>query len=178
METTVLPESSSPIILSVAGESLVVDLPDVEHALFVALGSALAESQSFEFFISTTLAQIASAEGDDQKGRYDELVEHHLSKTLGWLAKHFQDQVGDQEIADLLNRIRKKRNYLVHNILKDYGWPMTTAQEYLACFREITEIRDLFSTTKSLMATRLRETGVHKMYTIKMDPDTGEYSMI
>ena len=165
----------NPVPLKVGDHTVVVDWPPNDHALFVCLGAALAQAQVFE----STIAHFLSAldrknQSTEHSCNFDELMEQNTSKTLGWLSQRLRDSVGDEALADALDEARVKRNFLVHNILKKYGWWAMNDESYIECINEVNSIRDTLSNAEREVIKRLQDTGALEVLAVSINPSTGE----
>lgn len=126
----------------IVGDTLVqFEFEDNDLALFAFLGSALAEIQAFENTVGLVLAIFSSNMNKDNRDIF-KFREEYFEKTLGALVNLFKKIVKDEEISNMLIDVKDKRNLLVHNILRKYGWPLMSPPDYLKCFKEIEEIRN------------------------------------
>ena len=166
--------SSQRTIIQVNDEHVVFDLVPHDHALFVFLGSALAQVQVFE----TTVAVLLSATFKDQEIDFDELMRQHTSKTLGWLAKHLRTRASDVDLADVLDDAREKRNFLVHNILRKYGWWEMSHIAYMECMREIEGIRTSLVHAEREILKRLQDSTALGVLSASINAETGEISYL
>jgi hypothetical protein len=168
---------NSQFCIQMGKTPIVFSLPEREHALFLALGMALAEIQSFETGIAFLLSSIANEAGHKvEEGYFDKLMQEYGSKTLGLLVKHFREVVRDEEISSLLEEVKNKRNYIVHNILREYGWPMMSDEVYVKAIEEITQITQKIRDAERIIVPYLREEKILKIILMSIDVKTGEVS--
>ncbi|OHD11634.1 MAG: hypothetical protein A2086_17120 [Spirochaetes bacterium GWD1_27_9] len=93
--------------------------------LFLSIGSVIAEIQSFECTMKSFIETIL------KKSRSIEIGEIFYNKTLVFLIKHFKKKLPDDELSELLEKILENRNFVVHNILKKYQWPIMNDDDYI-----------------------------------------------
>jgi len=113
---------------------------DLVVQLSLALGAALTEIQVFESGIIFLLGGIKSKNKEiDIKA----IFEKDESKTLGILINELIQFIEDDEVKNLLKIIRDDRNYIIHKILRKYGWPVMSELAYENAIKEILEIREI-----------------------------------
>jgi hypothetical protein len=120
---------------------------ELVNQLFWALGATLTEIQVFETGMIALLGGIKSKSGIELKKAF----EKDESKTLGLLINELINKIEDKEFKDLLIIIRDDRNYIVHKILRKYGWPIMSELQYESAIKEILEIRDIIHNSEPLM---------------------------
>ena len=131
-------------------------------ALFAALGAALAEIQSFEFGLATQLGLLTRLDPAE-----------FWSRTLGRLIRELQQQLPDHALADRLELVRRKRNHVVHSVLRSYGWPLMSDSKYIRAVKEIEDIRSLIEGVGVEVARYLSDRSLLKLLLISIDRETG-----
>ena len=137
-------------------------------ALFAGLGAALAEIQSFETGIAIQLGLLSHRSTDS--------LDEFYSKTLGTLIKQIQRHLPDNALASLLEKVRNRRNYLVHHILRAYGWPIMSDDDYIRAIREIEEVRSLIEQANLEVARYLSDRSLLKLIVLSIDHRSSEVS--
>lgn len=129
------------ISFTVEGKKLsFVEDEDLVNQLFWALGATLAEIQVFESHMIFLLGGIKSKKKDvDLKILY----EKDESKTLGILINELHSHVKDDNFKKLLKLVVDNRNYIIHKVLRFYGWPVISESQYQNAIDEILVIRDI-----------------------------------
>ncbi len=113
---------------------------DLVNQLFLSLGAALTEIQVFESGIIFLLGGIKSKkDGTD----ITSIFQNDESKTLGKLINELIYFIEDDEMKNLLTIIRDDRNYIIHKILRKYGWPLMSEVSYVNAIKEILEITEI-----------------------------------
>lgn len=152
-----------PVDLDVFGTPVVIDFLAEQHALFVLLGAALAEAQTAEAH-ANMLVQLLTTE---------ELPER---ETLGQKAKRFKSAL-PAGLADRYSSLVRERNYLVHELLFDFGgWsgdPVIDSPElYANLFGAIDRVRTVFREVTNAVTEHLVESG-HPIVTVRFGEDGG-----
>lgn len=90
-------------IIKIAEVEVSFDLHPHDYGLFLVIGQAMSEIQSFEFLLAGLLASLSKLEGQvPSDSVFEELLEKNYTRTLGSLVKHFRDKISDSETADAL----------------------------------------------------------------------------
>ena len=131
------------------------DLAPNDYGLFLVIGQAMSEIQSFELFLAGLLASLDNKKG--QTTSYEELLVKHYTSTLGGLVKHFRDHINNPETASALAYARDRRNFLVHGLLRKYSWPGMSNADYRICVLEIMEIVSAVSYAQDKLIRYLNE---------------------
>ena len=161
---------TDPLIVHAGGQLFRFHYEEMDRPLFIVLGAALAEAQALEFL----LASLLGLADPSKAGRpMEELSEEFLSKTLGYLAKKIQEQDPSDETATILENLVKKRNYLVHKCLREYGWPMSTVEEYAKAVQEIDGIRTLLRDGGDAVTVALKRAKKLDLIIVRTNPETG-----
>lgn len=113
---------------------------DLVVQLFLALGAALTEIQVFESGIIFLLGGIKLK---NEEVDLKTIIEEDESKTLGILINELIQFIEDDEVKNLLKIIRDDRNYIIHKILRKYGWPVMSELKHENAIKEILEIREV-----------------------------------
>ena len=121
---------------------------DLVNQLFWALGAALAEIQVFESQIIFLLGGIKVKKSEKN---LKAIYEQDESKTLGILINELIQYAKDDEFKNLLIIIKNDRNYIVHEILRKYGWPVMSEAKYKNAIKEILEIREIMHNSGPLL---------------------------
>ncbi len=121
---------------------------DLVIKLFYALGAALSEIQVFESSIIFLLSGIKSKQ---KNIALNEALKKDESKTLGALINELIKYIEAEEIKNMLEIIKNDRNYIVHNILRDYGWPVMSESKYKHAINEILQIREIMHKTTPII---------------------------
>lgn len=168
-------DNEKPIPIKVGDITVLFTYPEEDHALFTALGATLAQIQSFEtgisFFLSSIIAQ-------NTNENFDTLMNQHINKTLGTLIKFFNESVNDSSIAERLEFIRTKRNYVAHNILRFYGWPLMSSDKYLQAIKELDDIRETVRESEYVVAKHLQDKNLLSLLITSINHDTGEINVV
>ncbi|HFA49982.1 MAG TPA: hypothetical protein ENJ95_13320 [Bacteroidetes bacterium] len=125
-----------------------------DKVLFILLGEALTEIQCFETCIYSLLSGI---QDNEKKITFIDSFEKNERKTLGQLIYDLDKYIKDENIKRNLIEVRDRRNYLVHNILKRYGWPLMSNEDYLKSIKEIVEIRDFINSSEPIITKYIRD---------------------
>jgi len=153
-----LPELETPTILSVGEESVVLHVREKDLALFAFIGAIVSDSQVFEFQVGGFLTAVQRTGSDPKK--IDVIEADYSNKTIGWLANAFKKHCNDSATAEALERARIARNYVVHEVLKKYGWWHMQDQDYLSCLRDIREAREALWDGKEALIRQLNDTNI------------------
>jgi hypothetical protein len=164
--------------IKVGHENVVYTLDESDHALFLSLGSALATIQSFESSAASLLTGLLGQTEESSQKTHEQLMGNYIDKTLGQLVKLFRQYVKDEALADKLEQVRQKRNYLVHGILRKYGWWLMGDDAYLDAIKEISEISQLIQETDQDIVKYIIDRKLLKMVAAKIDTATGELVLI
>lgn len=146
-------------------------------ALFASLGGAIAQVQSFELGIEGFLGWL-SPKAAEESGLPIKDPDSFYTKTLGGLIRQFQKHLPDTGIAELLENVRVKRNYLVHQILRVYQWPIMNDDDYVRAIAEVEEIRAYIETAGVEVARYLSDRSLVSVLVIKFNLGTGEVNRI
>jgi len=146
-------------------------------ALFVSLGGALTEVQSFEMLVEGYVKDL-TLDASSEDTMQTENPERFFSQSLGILIKNFQKHLPDKDIAPLLERARDRRNYLVHKILRQYGWPLMSDDDYVRAIQEIEGIRELIQDTGVEISRYLKDRSLANLVVLSIDHKTGEVKQI
>lgn len=140
-------------------------------ALFAAIGAAMAEIQSFELHVHSLLDALAHKTGErESSGEGDELY----TKTLGTLIRLLKARLPDDELADCLDEARERRNHIVHRILRAYGWPLMTENDYIRAIKETERARETISVAGLTLSRYLKDRSLVNIIAVEMDPETGD----
>lgn len=116
-------------IIMVGQQPYRINYSNEDHILFVYMGHTLAEIQVFESMLCFTLSAIMK---DGQaKSDFEEPMQNNTSKTLGQIANIIKSHLFDEELGELLIKIKDKRNHFVHGFLRKYEWPMLGEQMHI-----------------------------------------------
>lgn len=140
-----------------------------DAALFLALGAAVAEVQSLEFHFVNLLALAAATTGRD----HAEVTEEYFAKTMGSVARKLKGENGRREIADHLDEIVAKRNYLIHAFLRKHQWPMASPSGYANAILELDGLAKFFRESGDTITIAVRTLKNLPIFLIKTDPETG-----
>ncbi|MBI2857082.1 MAG: hypothetical protein HYX95_02065 [Chloroflexi bacterium] len=146
-------------------------------ALFTSLGSALAEIQSFELAIEGLLSALSLVSPTIQSHRKQN-PERFYSQTLGSVIKVFKKYLPDSGIDKLLDTTREKRNYVVHKILREYGWPIMDDEDYVRAIKEIEGIRAYIENANIEVCRYLTDRSLLDLLVVSVDGKTGEVKCI
>lgn len=138
---------------------------DFVNQLFLSLGAALTEIQVFESGIIFLLGGIKSKKDDTDLTL---IFQKDESKTLGKLINELIYYIEDDEMKNLLVLIRDNRNYIIHKILREYGWPIMSEVNYVKAIKEILEIRDIMHKSGPLINEYIRRNKILDL--INFDP--------
>lgn len=133
-------------------------------ALFAALGATMAEIQSFECHVVTMLGAI---QGDPETNSFFE-------RTLGSLIKTLREKFPDSDIDGRLEEVRSRRNRVVHAFLREYGWPMIGAEEYVRAIRDLEETRAFIEQTSIDLSQYLSDRSLVQLMVMRINESTGE----
>jgi hypothetical protein len=140
-----------------------------DAALFLALGAAVAEVQSLEFHFVNLLGLAAATAGRD----HSEVTEEYFAKTMGSVARKLKGENGRREIADHLDEVVSKRNYLIHAFLRTHQWPMSSASEYANAILELDALTKFFRESGDIITLAVRAVKDLPIFLIRTNPDTG-----
>lgn len=168
-----LPKPATTTLI-VGDQPIIFSFSDAEHALLLSLGAAMAQIQSFEMSIAVLLGELITKKQKDEKRRIEDEIAVHFEKTLGRLIKHFLSELKNREIADLLEEVRTKRNRIVHNFLRAYGWPMMSPQKYIEAIQEIDDFRRFLGEVEPVVCRHLSDKENMRVRFLTYDPATGE----
>jgi hypothetical protein len=114
----------------VADAVIVTEFSTPDHVLYLLLGHALSITQILEFnadILTTLLAGKPETDSNDRR-------------TLGRKAEDFADLLPD-DLPELYREAIRRRNYLVHEILRDHEWTgnllFTGPETYWALYERI-----------------------------------------
>lgn len=155
-------------ILPVGETHVAFNYEQRDIALFVALGAALAQAQVLEFGIAHLLGLIESG-GDD---RFKEVSNGLLEKTLGALARKVKGHATDPALANKLEEIVEKRNFVAHRVLQKYQWPIMSDDSYLEAIRELDAIREFLTDAEVVVTRALKEAKNLDLIVVGIDPET------
>jgi len=172
-----MPEAEEIILQVGEGYGFVFQRGRNDLALFAALGAALTEIQAFEVGIEGYL-KILPEKDSEGKHTSSKNPDRFYSQTLGMLIKQFKKHLPDSGIAALLENVREKRNYLVHTILKVYGWPLMSDKDYIRAIKEIEGIRALIESASIEVSRYLAERSLLNLIVVYIDHKTGEITQI
>jgi hypothetical protein len=162
-------------VVQVAGIEIPFALLPNDYGLFLLIGRTMADIQSFETLLAGLLVSLEHRSGElDSEIDFDKLLEKNYTKTLGRLVKHFREHIGDPETADALAYARDRRNFLVHSLLRKYGWFEMSAADYRVCVQEISEIRSAIAFAEDRLIRYLNESQTLPVLRFEFDPVTGE----
>ena len=161
---------TEPLILTAGGQHFRFHYEELDRTLFIALGAALAEAQALEFLLAHLLGMASST----ATGRpADTLSEEFLTRTLGCLARKIREMAPGDETAATLDKLVEKRNYLVHRCLREYGWPMSTVEEYGTAVKELDTIRTILRDGGDVVTVALQKAQSLDIILVRTNPDTG-----
>ncbi|MBZ0098857.1 MAG: hypothetical protein K8F30_07220 [Taibaiella sp.] len=171
-----LTEHKNAFAVQVGNVIVQLNYPSNDLALFVILGEAIASIQAFELSVASFLARIdtTSLKTEDATS-YETLID----KTLGALIRLFRQFIVDDNLANSLEEVRKERNYIVHNILRHYKWPLMSDQQYLEAIQEIKGIIEHIHQTKIAMTKYVANSDfLDNMLIIYYNPESNEIEII
>jgi len=158
-------------LLIVGDVAISLDIEDSDHVLFFCLGGALTDIQVFE---TTLLIHLAIFRMNKKNEDFLSARNTNIDKTLGQLARLFIDVVKDNEIGKFLLEVRDRRNFIVHEILRKYGWPIMSKKDYLKCYEEINEFRDFINQANMKLGEFLNSQHFSNAISIATNPKTGK----
>ncbi|MBK8563434.1 MAG: hypothetical protein IPN76_08815 [Saprospiraceae bacterium] len=132
-----------------------------DKVLFTLLGEALTEIQCFENCIYALLSGVQHSES---KNSLIDFFEKNEKKTLGQLIYDLVDYIENEEMKNTLIEARDKRNFLVHKILRQYGWPLMGDKEYLKAFQEIVAIRNFIHVSQPILLNYIQDKKILEIY--------------
>jgi hypothetical protein len=133
-------------------------------ALFAALGATIAEIQSFECHVVTMLGAIQGDLGNNS----------FFDRTLGWLIKTLREKFPDSEIDEKLEEVRSRRNRVVHAFLREYGWPMMRAEEYVQAIQDLEDTRAFIEHSSVELSRYLSDRSLVQLIVVRINESTGE----
>jgi len=160
---------SSHYLYKVGDQTFRFKYDDKDAALFLALGAAVAEVQSLEFHFVNLLALAASTTGRN----HAEVTEEYFAKTMGSIARKLKGENGRRDIADHLDEVVAKRNYLIHAFLRIRQWPMSSASEYADAIVELDSLAKFFRDSGDVITLAIREVRGLPIFLINTNPETG-----
>lgn len=128
-----------------------------DKVLFTVLGEALTEIQCFENCIYSLLSGIQGNEGGISLEDY---LERNERKTLGQLIYGMDRYIDNENVKNNLIEVRDKRNYLVHKILRKFGWPLMSDDQYLEAIKEVVEIRNFINSSEPVITKYIRDNNI------------------
>lgn len=166
---------AEPLILNAGGQLFRFHYEELDRPLFMVLGAALAEAQALEFRLSLLLRLATSTNTGRPTDTLstDTLSDEYLSRTLGFLARKIREMAPGDETAAKLDELVERRNYLVHRCLREYGWPMSTVEEYAKAVQEIEAIRTILSDGSVTVTLAMQKAQSLNIIVIGTNPDTG-----
>lgn len=162
-------------MLIIGGTAFKFDFEDTDHALFLLLGATIAEIQAFETSLSFKFSALLTQNSDNNFEENQELLS---KKTLGWIANRLKQHFQNLELISLLEEIVKKRNYVVHGILKDYGWPLMSNDSYIDAITKLEKIRFEIHQLENKISLHLIEDNIIENMVMIMDKDNGEFEIV
>jgi len=126
------------VVGNIAGHIITANFGENDRVLFLFMGAALAEIQCFEFSIAHAVSLITAPR--DGKGLSDEftnIMDDNFNARLVQLIRALREHDKDQKYADALEQGRKSRNFVVHEFLRKFEWPMEAGGEYLQAILEL-----------------------------------------
>lgn len=165
-----LPFGLRPFPFNVGGIEFYLTIQPNDHGLFALLGVVLADIQAFETLLCDLLATLDTKAGRRKpNANYDQLLSNNYSKTLGVVVRAFRHYLNDTETADALSYAKDRRNFLVHNILRKYGWWLMSDAEYRVCVYEIFEIRSAIKMAEDKLVKYLNDSNTLPIIRLDLD---------
>jgi hypothetical protein len=132
------------VVGRIAGHIITANFGENDRMLFLFMGAALVEIQCFEFSVAHAVSLIIAprSEGKGLGDDFNDIVEDNFNKRLARLIHVLRKHGKDHTYADTLEQARKSRNFLVHEILRKFEWPMDKDDGYLRALLEIKERRN------------------------------------
>ncbi|HEX9596233.1 MAG TPA: hypothetical protein VF982_05085 [Anaerolineales bacterium] len=166
---------TNPLILKAGGRLFRFHYGEWDRPLFIALGAALAEAQSLEFQLAHMLGLASTA---NEERLTAELTEDFLSRTLGYLARKIREYAPDDHTATVLDDLVETRNYVVHRCLRDYGWPMSSIDEYQKAVHELDDIRTLLRDGGDTIILAIQKAKDLDIILVRTNPETGKPQVV
>jgi len=169
-------ETVETYVLGNVGGQLVADnFGNNDRILFVLMGAALAEIQSFEFTIARVISLIAAHDDDGGiKGdTFERILEENFDKCMGHLIKAVRKHCKNPQYAPTLEVALQNRNLFVHRFLRKHGWPMSKDEDYLDAVQHVQKIRESIWDADAVAAHILAEKELTDVAVIKFDPESG-----
>ena len=163
------------VVGCIAGHLITANFGENDRLLFLFMGAALAEIQCFEFSVAHTVSLI-TAPRSESKGLgddFNDIVEDNFNKRLARLIHVLRRHGKDHTYADTLDQARKSRNFLVHETLRKFEWPMEQDGEYLRALLEIKERRNHIHNAEMACAGILADRKLRDVIVLHYDEQTG-----
>ena len=140
------------------------DLTDGDHALFIAIGCAVSEIQCFEFGLLMHLRRHLSPNA----------FERVKEKPMGAMIQALKKVNADSELADVLEESRQMRNYVMHNLLPDYSWPICSAEKHHEMVCKVMDIAGKIKKNAVTVTVNMAEAGLFKGVVVQFNQDDFE----
>jgi hypothetical protein len=166
--------------IKVGETNVIYNLSSNDHALFLSLGAALAQIQVFETTITGFLTSLEAnnSNGQEHNNTFEDTFTKYGEKTLGTLIKLFKDHIKDEATTNILEEARRGRNYLVHHLLKHYGWWLMNDNSYLEAIQEITNITRVIMQADDAIIRYVVGHQVLQSVAVRINEHTGEIEII
>jgi hypothetical protein len=168
-------EVETYVLGNVGGQLVTANFGNNDRILFILMGAALSEIQSFEFMIAHVLALI-TAQSDDlgiKRGNLDQLLEENFEKCTGPLIKAVRKHCNDPAYAPTLECALQNRNLFIHRFLREHAWPMDNDDDYFKAIRHLQEIRKSIWDADRIANRILAEKELNGVVVIEFDPESG-----
>jgi hypothetical protein len=168
-------EKKAPYVVgNIDGNVIVADFGDNDHVLFLLMGAALAEIQCFEYSVASVLSLIIAPRSDgEMDSKFETILNKQFDARLSELIRNLQKHTKHTEYPDALEKGRKSRNFVVHNFLRKFGWPMMEDKEYLEAIAELQKCREDVSNADMTCARILADQELTDVIVVHFDPKAG-----
>jgi hypothetical protein len=169
-------ETAKPYVVgNIGGQVITANFGNNDRILFLLMGAALAEIQSFEFLIGSMLALVAVQRGPSGVSGSDleRLSVDNFEKCMGPLIKAVRSHSVNDGDAEALQIALNNRNLFIHRFLRDHKWPMDTDDNYLAAITHLQEIRRSIWDADRVVHHILAEKRLRDVVVFEYGPESG-----
>jgi hypothetical protein len=161
------------VLGTVGGQLVTANFGNNDRVLFLLMGAALAEIQSFEFLVVHVLSLIAAQSDNIKSENLDTLLEENFEKCMGPLIKAVRKHCNNPAYAPTLECALQNRNLFIHRFLRQHAWPMDNDDDYLKAIRHVQDIRKSIWDANTIAHRILAEKELNGVVVIEFDPEAG-----
>ena len=132
--------SAEPYVVgNIGGQLITANFGNNDRVLFLLMGAALAEIQSFEFLLAQMLSLLVAPREASGLSSNDleRLLADNFEKCMGPLIKAVRKHTDDGEDAQALEIALNNRNSFTHRFLREHKWPMDTDEDYVTAIQHL-----------------------------------------